>query len=239
MLHYNNNVSVVRSIQCTVAVEFLRLESTNTSNNSTMAIASNIAYTTIKHRNINVNGMRVHRVSECIVPPNIAHLSTLTVMSQQYDMELLTQKNRVVLAMQAMKIDTYLSQWPAVAICNVLQSTLSRRLARTTSRRDFRANSSRLTKHEEDTLVLYIKKLDARGFAPTLGNVRDIVNRLHAVRGGSQVSKNGLATSSVASLSSNLNTLDGAITRESYTVILRSLAPSSTLHRIQRGSTVS
>jgi DNA-binding NarL/FixJ family response regulator len=154
-------------------------------------------------------------------------------------MELLTQKNRVVLAMQAMKIDTYLSQWPAVAICNVLQSTLSRQLARTTSRRDFRANSSRLTKHEEDTLVLYIKKLDARGFAPTLGNVRDIVNRLHAVRGGSQVSKNGLATSSVASLSSNLNTLDGAITRESYTVILRSLAPSSTLHRIQRGSTVS
>jgi hypothetical protein len=137
----------------------------------------------------NVNGMRVHRVSECITPPKIAHLSTVTVMSQQHDMELLPHEDRVILAIQAMKGDPSLSQRRAATIYNVLQSTLSRRLAGTTSRRDSRANSSRLTKHEEDTLVQYIKKLDARGFAPTLGHVRNMANQLLAVRGGGQVGK--------------------------------------------------
>jgi hypothetical protein len=36
-------------------------------------------------------------------------------------------------------------------------------------------------------VIQYIRKLDARGFAPTLSYVREMANQLLAARGGTQV----------------------------------------------------
>jgi hypothetical protein len=111
-------------------------------------------------------------------------------MSQQPDLELLSRQDRLILAIQAMKSNASLSQRRAAALYNVPQSTISDRRAKTTSRRDSHPNSSRLTKLEEETVIQYIRKLDARGFAPTLSYVREMANQLLAARGGSQVGEN-------------------------------------------------
>jgi hypothetical protein len=111
-------------------------------------------------------------------------------MSQQPDLELLPREDRIILAIQAMKSDALLSQRRAAAIYNVPQRTLSDRRAKTTSRRDSHPNSSRLTRHEEETIIQYIRKLDARGFAPTLSYVREMANQLLAARGSGQVGEN-------------------------------------------------
>ncbi|RYN85670.1 hypothetical protein AA0119_g13236 [Alternaria tenuissima] len=108
-------------------------------------------------------------------------------MSQQHNREIPPYEDRVILAIQAIREDASLSERRAAAIYNVRRSTLHDRRAGTTSRRDSQVNSSRLTKYEENTLVQYIRKLDARGFAPTLSYVREMANQLLAVRGGGQV----------------------------------------------------
>jgi hypothetical protein len=58
------------------------------------------------------------------------------------------------------------------------------------SRRDTQHSQSKLQKHEVETIVQYMRKLDARGFAPTLSYVREMANQLLAARGGSQVGEN-------------------------------------------------
>jgi NAD-dependent DNA ligase len=108
-------------------------------------------------------------------------------MSQQPDLELLPREDRIILAIQAIQSDASLSQRRAAVIYNVSESTLRTRRAKTTSRRDSHPNSSKLQRHEEETIVQYIRKLDARGFAPTLSYVREMANQLLATRGGGQV----------------------------------------------------
>jgi hypothetical protein len=46
-------------------------------------------------------------------------------MSQQPDLELLPREDRIILAIQAMKLDASLSQQRAAAIYNIPQRTLS------------------------------------------------------------------------------------------------------------------
>ena len=111
-------------------------------------------------------------------------------MSQQPDLESLPYEDRIILAVQAIKHDASISQRRAAAIYNVSESTLRTRRAGTASRRDTYANSSRLQRHEEETVVQCIRKLDARGFAPTLSYVREMANQLLAARGGGQVGEN-------------------------------------------------
>jgi hypothetical protein len=89
---------------------------------------------------------------------------------------MLPYEDRVILAIEATKEDASLSERRATAINNVRRSTLYKRRAGTTSQRNSQANSSTLTKYKEDTLVQCIRKLDARGFAPTLGYVREMAN---------------------------------------------------------------
>jgi hypothetical protein len=108
-------------------------------------------------------------------------------MSQQPNIELLPSEERIILAIKAMKSNASLSQRRAAAIYNVQESTLRTRRAGKPSRRDISANSSKLSRNEEDTIVQYIRKLDARGFAPTLSYVREMANQLLAARGGNQV----------------------------------------------------
>ena len=111
-------------------------------------------------------------------------------MPQLPNLESLSRADRLILAIQAIKSDTSLSQRRAAATYNVPQSTLSTRRAKTPARRDIHPNSSKLVKHEEETIVRYIRKLDARGFAPTLSYVREMADQLLAARGGTQVGQN-------------------------------------------------
>jgi hypothetical protein len=107
-------------------------------------------------------------------------------MSQQDDLESLPRTERIILAIQAMKSDASLSQRRAAAAYNVPETTLRRQRAKPASTRVVHPNSSRLQRHEEDTIVQYIRKLDERGFAPTLSYIQEMANQLLAARGGSQ-----------------------------------------------------
>jgi len=72
----------------------------------------------------------------------------------------------------------------------VPESTLRSRRAGVPPRRDCEANSRKLTKLEEEVIVRHILDLDSRGFAPTLGAVRDMADKLLAARDAGHVGKN-------------------------------------------------
>ena len=116
-------------------------------------------------------------------------------MSQQPNAELLPYEERVGLAIQAIRKDATLSERRAAAIYNARRTTLQDRRAGKASRRDIQANSSKLTKHEDEAILRYVSKLDARGFAPTLGYLREMADQLLAVRSGSPVGENWATTS--------------------------------------------
>jgi len=111
-------------------------------------------------------------------------------MSQPPDLEQLPYEDRIALAIEATTGPQKLSKRRAADLYNVSRMTLHRRCIGTTSRRDTHPNSSRLTKSEEETIVQYIKKQDARGFAPTLNYVADMANQLLAARGERPVGLN-------------------------------------------------
>ncbi len=111
-------------------------------------------------------------------------------MSQQPNIKLLSREDRIILAIQAMKDKPSLSMRRAAAIYNVSESTLRTRRAGTASRRDSQPNRSKLTKYEEEALIQYIRKLDARGFAAALAYMRNMANQLLATRDGGQVGVN-------------------------------------------------
>ena len=111
-------------------------------------------------------------------------------MPQQPDIKSLPCEDRITLAIQAIKENASLSQQRAATIYSVPESTLRTRRAGTASQRDSRANSSRLYKYKENAIIQYIRKLDARGFAPTLSYLRQMADQLLAARGGGQVGEN-------------------------------------------------
>jgi hypothetical protein len=116
--------------------------------------------------------------------------STTPYMSQQPDIKSLSREDRLILTLQALKSDASISQRRAADIYNVHESTLRNRRARIASRRDIQPNRSRLQKHEEETVIQYIRKLNAQGFAPTISYVQHIANQLLAARSSSKVSVN-------------------------------------------------
>ena len=75
---------------------------------------------------------------------------------------------------------------------DVPRTTLRRRRAGTTARRDCKANSKKLTKLKELVIIEYILNLDSRGFAPSLSAIRDMANKLLTKYTTSQVGKNWL-----------------------------------------------
>lgn len=89
-------------------------------------------------------------------------------MDQQPDLELLLKEERIKLALQAIKEPQELSVRRAAVVYKVSKTTLRRRRAGKQSTRNTHPKSSALTKAEEQTLVQYIKKLNAQGLAPTL-----------------------------------------------------------------------
>jgi hypothetical protein len=75
-----------------------------------------------------------------------------------------------------MKYNALISQQRAAAVYNVPKSTLCTRRAKTTLQHNSHPNLLRLTRPEEETVMQYIKKLDAQGFAPTLSYICKIAN---------------------------------------------------------------
>ena len=86
-------------------------------------------------------------------------------MDQQLDLKLLSKEERIRLALQALKCLQELSVRRAAIVYKVPETTLRRRRAGTQSTRDTHPKSLALTKAEEQTLVQYIKKLNAQGLA--------------------------------------------------------------------------
>jgi hypothetical protein len=93
----------------------------------------------------------------------------------------------LVLASVAINCQQLQSSRRAASTYKVPKSTLNDRRAGKLARRDCQPNSKKLTTVEEEVIVSYIIELDLRGFAPTYAAVRDMANRLLAVRGANQV----------------------------------------------------
>ncbi|KAF1925122.1 uncharacterized protein M421DRAFT_39650, partial [Didymella exigua CBS 183.55] len=85
---------------------------------------------------------------------------------------------QIQLALKALKQDPKLSLRHAAAIYKISQSTLSDQYAGQPSRVSFIANLQNLDDDKERVVIQYIRKLDARGFAPTLSYVREMANQL-------------------------------------------------------------
>ena len=97
-------------------------------------------------------------------------------MSQQIDLKLLPRRERIDLAIKAMKSNANLSQRRAAAVYNVPETTLRRQRAKPASQRVIHPNAYKLSMQEEEVLIQYIRKLDGRGFAPTLAYVREMAD---------------------------------------------------------------
>jgi hypothetical protein len=97
------------------------------------------------------------------------------------------KEGQLVLAKLAFEGGQFKSIRAAAAAFGVPNATLSRRINGTTSRRDWRPKSTKLTKLEEETIVKYVLELDSRGFAPRLSYVRDMADDLLSKSGGKPV----------------------------------------------------
>ena len=102
-------------------------------------------------------------------------------------MESSSQESRVILALQALKNDPYLTTRRAAKVYNVPYTTLIDRCSGRQSRHDIQPKSRKLTDLEESVIVQYILDLDSKGFPPRLCGVEDIANRLLAERNAGRV----------------------------------------------------
>jgi hypothetical protein len=95
----------------------------------------------------------------------------------------------ISLAISAIDRNQIQSENRAALTFNVSRSTLRNRRAGIAARRDCEPKSKKLSKLEEEVIVGYILDLDSRGFAPSLGAVRDMADLLLTARGTSQVGR--------------------------------------------------
>jgi hypothetical protein len=108
-------------------------------------------------------------------------------MSQQPDLELLPNEDKILLAIKALNSDATLSKRRAAAMYRVSRRTLCNQRAKTASQRNTHPNLLKLSRHEEDTIVQYIRKLNKQGFAPTLSYMQEIASQLLAAHSSDQV----------------------------------------------------
>lgn len=87
-------------------------------------------------------------------------------------------EGRIILALQAIEKDPYLTIRAAAKIYSVDHTMLTRRKHGQTARRDWRPKSRKLTDLEVETIFKYILDLDSREFPPRVREVEDIANRL-------------------------------------------------------------
>ena len=103
--------------------------------------------------------------------------------------QLRSNEASISLAIQAISYNQIPSVNRAAATFNCPRTTVRRRRVGIAARRDYQPNSKKLTELEEEVITRHVLDLDARGFAPTLGAVRDLANKLLAERGASDVGR--------------------------------------------------
>ena len=102
----------------------------------------------------------------------------------------LSHESKVLLAIEALQKDPNLSLRAAAKIYEVLRTTLARRRACQSARRDTRPNSMNLTKSEEEAIIQYVIELATRSFPHRLRGVEEMANYLLRVRDAPPVGKN-------------------------------------------------
>jgi hypothetical protein len=102
-------------------------------------------------------------------------------------MESSSKESRMILALEAMKNNPYLTIRAAAKLYEVPRTTLQTRCAGVQSRRDIPANSTKLTLIEETVLLETILDLDTRGFQARLADVVAMADRLRIDRHASRV----------------------------------------------------
>ena len=98
-------------------------------------------------------------------------------------------KANINLAIQAINQEQIQCEYRAALAYNVPRSTLHNQRAGISARRDCEPNLKKLTKLEEEVIVRHILELDSRRFAPILGAVQDIADKLLTERGAGHISK--------------------------------------------------
>lgn len=96
---------------------------------------------------------------------------------------------RVVLAIDAIQKSDALSRRAAAKLYNVPETTLRDRMSGAAPIANRRPSAQVLTALEEEAVVQYILDLDARGFPPSLEDVRMMADRILASRGTRRVGK--------------------------------------------------
>jgi hypothetical protein len=109
------------------------------------------------------------------------------MMQQPPHSQLIQREGRMSLAMSAIDQNQFKSVRHATKTYDVVRTTLRRRRAGILLRRDCLPNMKKLTELEESMIIQHSLDLDSRGFSPQLSLIRDMANRLLAVRAGGQV----------------------------------------------------
>ena len=103
-------------------------------------------------------------------------------MAQQTCVRRSYNQTYMSLAISALNSRQIQSSRRATATYNIPKSMLRDRHAKKLTQRDCKPKSKKLTKLEEEVVVKHILDLNSRGFAPTLGTIRDMANKLLAKR---------------------------------------------------------
>jgi hypothetical protein len=111
-------------------------------------------------------------------------------MNQPIRSQNVQNEGQLLLALSSIERSQIQSAKRAAEIYNVPRTTLRRRRAGISSRRDCRPNLKKLTDLEESVIIQHIFDLDSRGFGPRRGGVEDMANRILAARDGGKVGKN-------------------------------------------------
>ena len=109
----------------------------------------------------------------------------LTTMAQPSTTQLPYNEGDILLAISSIDTTRIPSARRATVMFNVPKATLRDRRARKPIRRDCEPNLKKLTKLKEEVIVRHILDLNPRGFAPTLGTIQDIADKLLAKRSAS------------------------------------------------------
>jgi hypothetical protein len=137
----------------------------------------------------NVRSTRLAFLAELRTPLNFTPHHLLPTMAQPPTTQLPCNEDNILLAISALEQGQFRSVRQAAATYNVTKSTLRNQLARIPARRDCQPNLKKVTPLEEEVIFCYILDLDARGFPPSIKDVRVIANTLLAQRGAAPVSR--------------------------------------------------
>jgi len=100
----------------------------------------------------------------------------------------LTQsEGRIALAMSAIDRNQFKSIYYIAKTYDMVEMTLRRQRAGIPSRHDCIPNMKKLTELEEKVIIQHSLELDSREFFPQLGVIKDMANKLLAIRASGQV----------------------------------------------------